>query len=236
MSVVTQKQEASVVPWNFQGKEVRIIQINGNPWWYASEVCTILGIINGRDAIKSMPEDEKSTVDSTDGGPARNIISEGGLYRLVFQSRKLEAESFRKWVTSEVLPQIRKTGSYQKEMSRKEILELALQAEIALEAANQIIAEQAPKVALAEQCLMAINSQSVTEVAKVLQIGRNRLFETLRNSGHLDHRNIPYQQYLERGYYEVKEHPIVRGDLVINYAQTFVTAKGLNFIRSLIAK
>ncbi|MFK5920890.1 MAG: Bro-N domain-containing protein [Verrucomicrobiota bacterium] len=96
--------------------DIRIVDQDGEPWFVAKDICDALNIKNPRDAIVSLDEDEKSTVGNTDGalgGPSRNVISESGLYSLILRSRKAEAKTFKKWVTSEVLPSIRKTGKYQ---------------------------------------------------------------------------------------------------------------------------
>ena len=90
----------------------------GNPWFVAKDVCMALGISNARDAVAQLDEDEKITVVNTDGNPRAgipltlNFVSESGLYSLIFKSRKPEARAFRKWVTSDVLPSLRKTGNY----------------------------------------------------------------------------------------------------------------------------
>jgi prophage antirepressor-like protein len=99
-----------------------IIDENGNPWWVAKEVCGILGISNPSKAASCLDGDEKSnvTISNTGNGgrDIRTIINESGLYSLILRSRKPEAKVFKKWVTGEVLPAIRKTGGYQvKEMS-----------------------------------------------------------------------------------------------------------------------
>jgi hypothetical protein len=93
--------------------------VKGEPWWYAVDVCKILGIGNSRQAISCLDDDERNTVTSNDGirgNPNFTVVNESGLYSLIFKSRKPEAKRFKKWVTSEVLPTIRKTGTYQ--MSR----------------------------------------------------------------------------------------------------------------------
>ena len=99
--------------------QFRVIDHNGEPWFVLAEVCKKLGIVNTGDAASSLDEDERMTIGITDSqkgtrGGARQmtIINESGLYSLVLRSRKLEAKRFKKWITSEVLPSIRKTGSY----------------------------------------------------------------------------------------------------------------------------
>ena len=225
----------------FSGKGVRVVLIDNEPWWCAKDVCNILELERSTKSLERLEKDEVRQTSLTDSlGRMQDsyIINESGLWNLVLRSDKPEAKVFKKWLTSEVIPQIRKTGSYSQSPPVPRTLVDALRA-YANEVEQHDIAkakliEQAPKVELAEQCLIAVNCQSVTEVAKVLNIGRNKLFEKLRTNGHFNKRNLPYQEYIDRGYYEVKEHPIKMGEVIHNYAQTFVTAKGLDFIRKIL--
>jgi prophage antirepressor-like protein len=101
--------------FNFQGHNIRIIIRNGEPWFVAKDVCEVLGIANHRDAIASLPEHQKDYVgipDAIDRERITVILSEAALYKLAFRSSKAEAEVFTDWVTSVVLPTIRKTGRY----------------------------------------------------------------------------------------------------------------------------
>lgn len=100
--------------FQFGTAPLRVIQRDGEPWFVASDVCAVLGIRNARDAVADLDEDEKgvATTDTLGGAQEMNIVSESGLYSLVFRSRKPEARAFRKWVTSEVLPSIRRTGTF----------------------------------------------------------------------------------------------------------------------------
>ena len=99
----------------FEHKEIStIVDEHGNPWWIAAEVCGILGIGNVTMAVSRLDDDERSTLSPTEGagGMPRNIITESGLYNLISRSDKPEAKRFRKWVTAEVLPTLRKYGRY----------------------------------------------------------------------------------------------------------------------------
>ena len=100
--------------FNFGEAPVRIIDKTGNPWFVATDVCRVLEINNPRQATSRLDEDEKGVItnDTLGGGQEMTIISESGLYSLVLTSRKPQARAFKKWITSEVLPAIRKTGSY----------------------------------------------------------------------------------------------------------------------------
>lgn len=114
--------------FNFNNNQVRVIEKEGEPWFVATDVCTVLELIP-RDSIPRLDDDEKSYVDRTllglNPGKSMYIINESGLYSLIMTSRKPSAKKFRKWVTSEVLPAIRKTGGYipvQEGMSDMEIM------------------------------------------------------------------------------------------------------------------
>ena len=101
--------------FTYKNNEVRTAEVDGEVWFVAKDVCDILDIANSRDAISELDDDEKNTVainDGNRGNPNTNIISESGVYALVFKSRKPEAKAFSRWVRHEVLPQIRKTGTY----------------------------------------------------------------------------------------------------------------------------
>lgn len=104
----------SLVKFEFEKTEVRVVTINGMPCFIANDVCKILDIKNSRDAIEKLDDDEKGVaLTDTPGGPQEMIaINESGLYTLILRSRKAAARRFRKWVTAEVLPSIRKTGGY----------------------------------------------------------------------------------------------------------------------------
>ncbi len=121
--------------FSFKDQELRVVQSEETPWWVASDVCKVLDIVDTETALRRLDDDEKGTYSvRTPGGPQKMLcVNESGIYHLIFTSRKKEAKAFRRWVTNEVLPSIRKTGSYsvpRKELSNSEIAanpELALQ-------------------------------------------------------------------------------------------------------------
>lgn len=116
-----------LMQFRFKANEVRVVVIDDQPWFAANDVCNILDIKNQRDAISGLDDDEKgvATTDTLGGRQEINIINESGLYSLIFRSRKSEAKRFKKWVTSEVLPSIRKTGSYSQQLNKQLIKGLA---------------------------------------------------------------------------------------------------------------
>jgi prophage antirepressor-like protein len=106
---------SALVPFEYGDHQVRTVVVDGEPWFVANDVCSVLNIRNSRDAVSRLEDDEKSSVvltDGTPGNPMRTIINEAGLYDLIGRSDKPEARLFRRWVNHEVLPTIRKTGSY----------------------------------------------------------------------------------------------------------------------------
>lgn len=109
----------NLTTFDFQDAPVRVMMRDEQPWFVAADVCRVLEIANSRDAVSGLDDDEKTTVGNTDSRPGQpgaksfQIISESGLYALVFKSRKPEAKTFRKWVTAEVLPALRQTGKYE---------------------------------------------------------------------------------------------------------------------------
>jgi anti-repressor protein len=102
-------------PWNFDGHPVRIIEVDGEPWFVLADVCKVLEVGNPSDAARRLDEDERHDLDIIDpmGRPQTATgVNESGLYSLILTSRKPDAKRFRKWVTGDVLPSIRKTGAY----------------------------------------------------------------------------------------------------------------------------
>lgn len=105
---------SALAPFDFEGNPVRVVTVDGEPWWVAADVCAVLEIRNSRDALSSLDDDERGVgIADTLGGPQQvATINEPGLYSLILRSRKPEAKRFKRWVTHEVLPQIRQTGGY----------------------------------------------------------------------------------------------------------------------------
>lgn len=130
------EQQQNIKSFNYHGQEVRTVEISGQPWFVAVDVCNVLEIGNSRMAVDRLDEDEKMTVSSTDshsgtrgGAQKMTIVSESGLYSLILGSRKPEAKQFKRWITHEVIPSIRKTGGYiagQETLSPEELMAKAL--------------------------------------------------------------------------------------------------------------
>jgi len=167
------------------------------------------------------------------------IISESGVYTAILRSDKKEAEPFRQWVTGEVLPTIRKTGTYTQQAAPQfyvpQTMGEALRLAADLSDQNAVLVQKveadAPKVAFAEHVEAAQNSITFNRFAKILHaeglnIGEFRLTDWLRRAGYLMFSNLPYQKYLSAGYFEVIEKTYLRNGLDRSYTQTLITGKG----------
>lgn len=132
-----------LVKFEFEGRGVRTVVIEDEPWFVAKDVCEILEIVDPKSSVRSLDDDEKGvhTMPTPGGNQRIFIVSESGLYALIFKSRKENAKRFRKWVTAEVLPQIRKTGSYSVTQKAPQTYIEALEALIEAEKAKQLLLE-----------------------------------------------------------------------------------------------
>ena len=231
---------------------VRAIMRDGEPWFVAADVCKALEIGNPSQVLVRLEDDEKmNTLISNEGNqrgnPNMTVVNESGLYALIFGSRKPEAKVFKRWVTHEVLPTVRKTGGYVQAGREEEFIEryfpafsdetklimvkdlraqvLALKADNAKQQAQ--LAEQQPKVEFADHVADSKTLLTMSAFAKIVQnedikLGRNKLMAWLRDSGYLRANNEPYQQYIKQGLFRVRE-VYVNG---IFYPVTFITGKG----------
>jgi anti-repressor protein len=216
----------------YSGNQVRTIIRDNEVWFVAKDVCEVLEIKNPSDALRRLDDDEKATIALTDSGgrPYKlGIVNEPGLYTLILGSRKPEAKEFKRWITHEVIPSIRKTGSYSLQIPKTFSEALRLAADL-----QEKIERDKPKVESYDRFISGENYQKVGEVAKILGYGRNNFFKKLRQMGLLMSDNTPYQKYIDRGYFVVKEKPIQMGDQVINKPQTYITAKGIAYIDRLL--
>jgi anti-repressor protein len=210
--------------------QVRTTTIDGEPWFVAADVCRALEIGNPAQAMARLDDDEKGVI-SNDISQGRsetlNAVNEPGLYALVLGSRKPEAKAFKRWITHEVIPTIRKTGMYAVPKSLPEALRLA--ADLA-----EKIEKQKPLVRFAETCQSSTDSILIRELAKVCskskKIGQNNLFRELRKWGLLNSHNEPYQRYIDKGYFEVIERPIHTSEGIILKFTPKVLPKGQRYI------
>jgi prophage antirepressor-like protein len=224
--------------------ELRTLLIAGEPWFVAGDVCAALGLANVSMALRSVDEDALSTAEVTDRLGRTQVVrtvSEPGLYELVFQSRRPEARQVRRWVTGEVLPTLRRTGTYTVEPAVKapttmvEALELALQQARQIVALEEQVAVLEPAARFADTLADAHGDWSVREAAQILDrdptisTGERRLFATLRAIGWLDRTNQPYQGQINTGRLVCRlgHYRDERTDELVAYSQVRVTPKGL---------
>ena len=148
--------ENEIQVWNYESSEVRTVQVNGEPWFVLSDVCKVLEISNSRNISSRLEQDEKGVtlVDTLGGAQQMTIINESGLYTVILRSDKPQAKPFRKWVTSEVLPSIRKHGSYSVQSQFADLspqLQVLIQMETRQKQIEARQAEQATALAGLEQ-------------------------------------------------------------------------------------
>ncbi|MDK7162094.1 phage antirepressor [Lactobacillus jensenii] len=205
--------------FNFENQTVRTVEIDSKPWFIASDVVKILGLSNTTVALSRLDDDERAKLNLGRQGET-NLVNEFGLYELILASRKPTAKKFKRWVTHEVLPTIRKHGAY---MTEQKIEEALLNPDTLITLAKQLKAEKeqrllaqkqveemTPKAVFHDAVASAENTMLVRDVAHFLRqngvdIGGTRFFVWLRLNGFLTKNNQPTQLSLERGYFRVKE-------------------------------
>lgn len=221
--------------------DVRTVRIDDEPWFVGRDVAKILGYANPNDALaKHVDEEDRGIAkcDTLGGIQEMMIVNESGLYSLILSSKLESAKKFKRWVTSEVIPQIRKTGSYHAPKTYAEALRrLADEAEKmeALQKQNQLMQ---PKAEFFDAVTDSKTAIPLGDVAKILDmgIGRNKLFEFLRQKSILTYDNRPYQKYIDSGYFRVIEQKYeVNGEVRINI-KTLVFQKGIDWIRKQLVK
>lgn len=241
--------------FDFRGASLRTLTDEaGEPWFVAKDVCDILEISNPSDALQSLDDDEKTNLGNSyvwsEPGRRPLIISEPGLYRLVMRSRKPEAKEFQRWVTHEVLPQIRKTGGYIPTTDADDDMTILAKAVMigqrTMEAQKRRIAEQQsrivelePKARFADAVAASDGTCLVGELAKMLRqngmdIGQNRLFRLLQADGYLgksgSNRNVPTQRAMDLGLFRIKETTVTHADGHTTVSRTpKVTGKGQRY-------
>lgn len=243
--------------------EIRTVVINGEPWFVAADVCRALEISNSRDAVQRLDEDEKGVVltDTRGGQQSMTAINEPGLYVLVLGSRKPEAKEFKRWITHDVIPAIRKTGGYvnndelfietyfsQVEESTKAMLRATLatvrevneknrQLEQTVGVQSQQIAELQPKATYYDVVLQCEDLISITAIAKDYGKSARWMNNYLHEKG-VQYRQgdiwLLYQTYAERGYTSTKTFKYEDGGENHVKVHTYWTQKGRLFIYELM--
>lgn len=228
---------------NSEFGDIRTVQLNNETYFVGRDVANALGYSKARNAIAiHVSDDDKkdAPIQGTLGGTQQmTVINESGLYSLVLSSKLESAKRFKHWVTSEVLPTLRKTGSYGMPQG-KELLALAvIEAQKTIEEKDKEIERMRPKEVFADAVASSKDSILIGELAKLIcqngyQIGQNRLFTWMRDNGYLmvqgASRNIPKQRFVEQGLFEIKESSIANPDGSVRLIKTTkVTAKGQQY-------
>lgn len=231
----------------FKNKEfgqIRTVTIDNEPWFVGKDVASALGYTNPQKAVRDHVSEEDRGMNEMDTPSGRQnlvVINESGLYALIFGSKLESAKRFKHWVTSEVLPAIRKTGGYQmKAPEGKELLALAvLEAQKTIEEQNAQIERMRPKEIFADAVTTSKQSILIGQLAKLIcqnghSIGQNRLFQWMRDNGYLmksgNNYNMPMQRYVEQGLFEIKERSITNPDGSVKLTRTTkVTGKGQQY-------
>lgn len=242
--------------WNYESSEVRTIQKNGEPWWVLADVCKVLDLSNPSKVADRLEPDEKANFELGLRGGATNCINESGLYAVILRSDKPQAKPFRKWVTNEVLPSIRKHGAYMTDQTLERaltspdfLIELATQLkaeqaqrkqlETTVAVQNQQIAELQPKASYYDVVLNCKDLISIGKIAKDYGWSAQKLNEYLHKHG-VQYKQgktwLLYQDYAGMGYTSTKTH-VYHGDDGMEHAaepHTYWTQKGRLFIYDLL--
>lgn len=244
---------SNIIPFTYEGSAVRTLSIDGEPWFVLADLCRVLGIKNVkqlRDRLEDALCQTYPILDSLGRTQNVTIVSEAGMYEVVIRSDKPEAVAFRRWITTEVLPSIRKRGGYLTPEAAEQALTdpdfiIRLATELKTERAQraqleaQVEADK-PKVVFADAVAASHTTILIGDLAKLLkqngvEIGAQRLFAHLRRDGYLINRkgadwNSPTQYAMELGLFTVKETAITHSDGHVSISKTTkVTGRGQRY-------
>lgn len=236
--------------FSFEGNKVRTLKINNEPYFVGKDVAKILGYSNTRDALSRYVDSEDKGVaklDTLGGKQNQTIINESGLYSLILSSKMPNARKFKRWVTSEVLPAIRKHGAYMTDEKAFDVVNnkdglasLLQQAADQLRAKDIQIEKMKPKALFADSVATSKSTVLIGELAKILRgngvdIGATRLFRWMREHGYLINRkgsdwNMPTQRSMNLGLFKIKETTINHSNGTTSISKTpKVTGKGQQY-------
>lgn len=256
-----------ITSWNYESSEIRTIQKDGEPWFVLADVCKVLELSSPHKVADRLENDERNQIPVTDSlGRYQNtaIINESGLYTVILRSDKPQAKPFRKWVTSVVLPSIRKHGAYMTDQALEKaltnpdfLIQLATQLkteqeqrrrlETTVAAQSKQMEQDKPKVLFADSVAASSSSILIGELAKLIKqngvdMGQRRLFAWMRENGYLIKRcgseyNLPTQRSMERGLMEIKETSVIHSGYTTISKTPKVTGKGqVYFINLLVGQ
>lgn len=236
--------------FNFNGENIRTLTIDEEPYFVGKDVAEVLGYKNTKDAlIRHVADDDKrgSQITTPSGRQTMTVISESGLYSLILSSKLPTAKKFKHWVTSEVLPAIRKHGAYMTDEkafnvvnNKSGLADLLQQAADQLKQKDIQIEKLKPKALFADSVATSDSTILVGELAKILrgngiEIGQNRLFDWLRTNGYLISKkgssyNLPTQKSMNLGLFKIKETTINHSNGSVSISKTAkVTGKGQQY-------
>lgn len=238
--------------FSYSGQEVRTLMKDNEVWFVAKDVCEVLELSNPTIAISRLDRDEVTKFNLGGLSGDTNIVNEAGLYSLILGSRKREAKKFKRWITHEVLPSIRKHGAYMTENTIEKaltnpdfLIQLATtlkQEQQARKQAETRLEEQQPLVNFAETCMKSDSSLLVREVAKLcskngMVIGEKRLWQRLRDWGLVfKNKNEPKQEYVDRGYFEISQGVKETSKGALTWMTMRITPKGQTYIVNRLKK
>lgn len=239
-STAPRTPDCAIQPFVFPdtAQQVRVVLIDGEPWFVAADVADVLRLGNLHSSLALLDEDERTLHTVEDGQRSMVVISEAGLYSLILRSRMPAAKAFKRWLTHEVLPSIRRTGAYGhlRPLSRRELAENWADAERRAELAEArrveleaVTEEMAPKADAFDAFMEADGTYSMGTVANMLGIGRNTLFRRLREEGVLQRDNRPYQRYA--AHFKVIGGSHDQNGRETAHYTTYVHPSGVDFIR-----
>lgn len=232
--------------------EVRTVTIDNELWFVGKDVADILGYSNTRDSLaRHVEEEDKADVVIHDGSQNRSMsaINESGLYSLVLSSKMPDAKKFKRWVTTEILPSIRKHGAYMTDSVLEQAVSdpdfmIGLLTNLKEEKEKRQLSEEQneknkPKVLMAETMLASKESKDVGILSTKLQemgvknMGRNNLYKYFRDNGYViktgERRNLPTQRSIDLGIMEIDSKPYFRNDEIFNDEKTKITPKGFEY-------
>lgn len=243
--------------FNFEEHEVRTLLINDEPWFVGKDVAEILGYVRAADAVRKHVDDEDrgvSNLATPSGKQEMTIINESGLYSLILSSKLPSAKKFKRWVTSEVLPKIRKNGAYLTDKKaydithdKSSLIDLLQQAANQLKEKDVVIERMKPKALFADAVNDSETDILIGDLAKLIKqnghdIGQKRLFAWMRDNGYLmksgNSKNLPTQKSMELGLFRIKERTINNPDGSVRITKTTkVTGKGqIYFVNKFCSK
>ena len=238
----------------FENKEfgkLRTVEINKEPWFVGKDVVGALGYTDINHTIADHVDSDDKVNSKTQGyfdpefGQRGTwLINESGVYSLILSSKLPKAKQFKHWVTSDVLPTIRKNGMYMNQSVAQQVIDnptefLARAVLLANDQIEKLKLENSklkPKAEFYDTVASTEDLMSMGDVAKLLDmgIGRNKLFAFLRNKGVLRPNNVPYQRYVDAGYFKLVESKVANGESTMVFTATFVKQRGIDYIRKLI--